>query len=308
MKEGFVGMHISYNLRRKLIAYLMLVPAVFTVSFVFIYPLFNSILTSFHNENLLNPSLQGFVGLKNYIQLFSNKMVAPIFWTAAGNTFYYTLVSTLVALIIGLIIALLVNRPIYGRTFFRSLLLFPWIIPWMSTALLWMWIMDPQWGVLNDVLMRLGFIENYIQWFGSPHTAMLAFIIMNIWKLTPFMFISLLTSLQSLSSEIVESARIDGAAGINVFRYIVLPHLRPTIAGTVLIAIIWAFQAFTPIWIITQGGPLNATTTLSVFLYKKAFYEFDFGMATTIGTVWLIFLILFSFVWLRIVSPKEEIS
>lgn len=294
---------MSYKSSRRVFATILLVPSVLVIVGVIVYPLGSSIVTSFHKESLAGGT-STFIGLDNYLRLFTGPF-APLFWEAAGNTLIYALGSTLIATVIGFGLALLLTRPVRGRAFLRSMFLLPWIVPWVSASLLFMWMMDPTWGVLNDILHRVGLIDRFVPWFGSTDTAMPAFIVLNVWKLIPFMMVMIMAGLQSLPVELTDAARIDGASYPKVLRYITVPHLRPVLGAVTLISIIWGFQAFTPFWIVTQGGPQNATTTLSVYLYKQAFYSFDFGMATAIGSVWLLFLVVLSALWIRTLARGD---
>lgn len=299
---------IPQAVQRRLFAVLLLVPAVAVIGSVILYPLLAAVWMSVHQVQLAGGA-SPFVGLRNYQTLFTDPVLAPAFWSAVGNTFYYTLGSTLAAFLIGSVAALLLHGRLKARGFFRGMFMLPWVIPWVSTSLLFMWMFDPTWGIINDLLERLHIVPRYVAWFGQAQTVMPAFIVMNVWKLVPFMTVMLMAGLQSLSGEQVEAAHIDGARYHQLLRHIIFPHLRPVIAAVTLISIIWGFQAFTPMWIITQGGPEGATTTLAIFLYKEAFENFDFGIATAIGTVWLIFLIIFSFIWIRLIARNpQEIS
>jgi multiple sugar transport system permease protein len=297
--------YINYNVRRLIFAYALIAPALIVILFVVAYPLLNSIWLSFHDANMLKSlTEQPFVGLRNYITVFSGPPLTPVFLEALLNTLKLTFSSVFLSFVIGFALALLLNQSVLGRGLWRGALLMPWLVPWVSTSLLWMWIMDPQWGVVNVVLKGLGLTDAFLKWFGDPTLAMPAMIVMNVWKLYPFVMVMMLAGLQTLSEELLDAARIDGANRVQVFMHILIPHLRNVIVIVTLVPIIWGFQLFTPIWLITQGGPITSTTTLSILLYKKAFYEFDFGMATTIGTLWLIFLIVFSVVYTKLVGER----
>ena len=299
-------LQVGYRTRNMLFAYLLILPALMVILFVVASPLVSSVWLSFHEANMLKSlTEQPFIGLRNYIRVFSDPTFTPVFFQAVLNTFYLTFVSVFLSFILGFAIALLLNQRIWARGLWRGSLLMPWLVPWVSTSLLWMWIMDPQWGVINVILKGLGLTDKFLKWFGDPALAMPAMMAMNIWKLYPFVMVMLLAGLQTISEELLDAAKIDGANRFQVFVHVIVPHLRNVIVIVTLVPIIWGFQLFTPIWLITQGGPINATTTLSILLYKKAFYEFDFGMATTIGTLWLLFLIAFSVIYTKLVGERE---
>lgn len=296
---------MTTSTRSKIFAALLLLPSLLVLAVVVFYPLGYSIWMSFYDVRLAG--LQAtFVGMRNYVNLFTSPVVAPYFWEAFRNTLWFTIGSTLLATSLGVLVALILNTAFAGRALFRGLFLLPWLVPWVSASLLFMWMADPTWGVFNYVLKTLGIIAANVPWFGQTDTVLLGFIALNVWKLTPFMIIMVLAGLQSLPGELLAAARIDGANYLQLLRYIILPHLRSVLGSVTLISIIWNFQLFTPMWIISGGGPQNASTTLSIFQYKKAFYDFDFGLATSIGTVWLVFLVALSIVWVRFVMPRQQ--
>ena len=297
--------HWNSRIRRLVLGYALLVPAFGVILFTVAYPLGNSIWTSFHEANFLKSiTARPFVGLRNYLTVFSDPSFTPIFREAVTNSFYLTFTSVAISFFVGFGIALLLHQNIMARGIWRSALIMPWLVPWVSTSLLWMWIMDPQWGVFNVLLRSLGLIDKFLKWFGDPRLAMPTMMAMNVWKLYPFVMVMLLAGLQTISVDLLDAARIDGANRAQIMRFVILPHLRSVIVVVTLMPIIWGFQIFTPIWLITQGGPINVTTTLAILTYKKAFYEFDFGMATTVGTLWLLFLILFSIAWTKLIGER----
>ena len=180
--------------------------------------------------------------------------------------------------LLGFITAIVLNQSIISRNLFRGVLLTPWVVPTVVSALLWKWIFNQQYGMFNYILNSLGIIPNFIAWIGDPQTALFSVILANIWKGFPFHMIVLLAALQTIPTEIVEAAVIDGATALQRFRYITLPYLRYIIMIDLLISIIWTFQSFTTIWTMTEGGPITATTTLAISIYRTAFQAFDMGM------------------------------
>jgi multiple sugar transport system permease protein len=155
------------------------------------------------------------------------------------------------------------------------------------TALLFGWMLQPQYGVLNYLFMKLGLIDAPLVWTQHPQLAMVSIVVASAWRLTPMMIVMFLAGLQSIPNELIEASRIDGASDVQVFRHIILPLLTPVIATTVLISIINNFQQFTIIYNMTAGGPIDRTTTLSVATYTKAFTQFDMGLGSAIGVLWL---------------------
>lgn len=201
---------------------------------------------------------------------------------------------------VGFLTALVLNQDLAQRNLFRGLLLMPWIVPTVVAALLWKWIFNQQYGIFNYVLHSLGLISSFKAWIGDPSLALFSVTLANIWKGFPFHMIVLLAALQTIPPEIVEAAIIDGATALQRFRYVVLPYLRYIIMIDLLISIIWTFQSFTTIWTMTEGGPVTATTTLAISIYRTAFQAFDIGMGAAIGTIWLVAMLIFSVAFVRL--------
>ena len=169
-------------------------------------------------------------------------------------------------------------------------------------------IFNQQYGMFNYILNSLGIIPNFIAWIGDPQTALFSVILANIWKGFPFHMIVLLAALQTIPTDIVEAAVIDGATALQRFRYITLPYLRYIIMIDLLISIIWTFQSFTTIWTMTEGGPITATTTLAISIYRTAIQAFDMGMGAAIGTIWLVVMLIFSVVFVRVIGGTTKLE
>jgi multiple sugar transport system permease protein len=268
--------------------YVMIAPTVLVLAVVILWPLLRAIFLSFTDYNLLAATSgrapQG--TLENYRRL----LVEGLFWTPFFNTLIYTVGTTLLALLIGMILALLLDQPIVGRALLRSLVLIPWMVPTVVTSLLWLWILNPQYGVLNEVLLSLGIIHDRVIWLSNSQTAMPALIIATVWKAVPFYSLMLLAGLQVVSPELYDAAAIDGATAFKRFIYITIPSIRRIIMVLCVMGMIWGFQQFTIIWTTTKGGPVRATETLSITIYREAFEGFNIGFASAYGILGLIFL------------------
>ena len=242
--------------------------------FIFILiPAVVSFILSFTNYNLLNE--MKFVGFFNYIELFESKM----FWLVLINTIVYSLSVTVFATIIPIVLAAV----LYNKTKFNELIktvyFIPFITPMIAIAMVWQWIFDPNIGFLHIVL------KSNIQWIYSPETAMIAIIIVSVWKLIGYNTIIMLTGFASINSEVYEAAEVDGSGVLNTFFKITLPLLTPTIFFVIVITTISSFQVFDLIYLMTQGGPQNSTNILVYWLYKNAFEYFNIGKASSIAYV-----------------------
>lgn len=278
---------------------LLLAPAVLLLAFTVLYPLLRGIYLSFHSYSLVN-SYAGiqFVGWQNYQTLLSD----PSYRSVWATTFVFVIASVAGQFIVGFLAALALNQNIKQRNLFRALLLMPWIVPTVVAALLWKWIYNAQYGIFNYLLHQMGVIPQFQAWIGDPKLALFSVILANIWKGFPFHMIVLLAALQTVPHEMIEASIIDGASAIRRFVHIVLPFLRYLIMIDLLISIIWTFQNFTLIWTMTQGGPEDVTTTLAISIYRTAFQDFDMGLGSTIGTIWLVVLVVFSVLFVRIIG------
>jgi multiple sugar transport system permease protein len=205
-----------------------------------------------------------FVGLQNFVQIWHD----DIFRIAVWNTCLYTFVTTVFKLVLGLWLALLLNRHFRGKAFMRAFILLPFIIPTVLSTFAWKWMFDPTFSVLNWLLFHIGLIHGRINWLGDPELAMVSVIIVNVWRGVPFYAISLLAGLQTISPELHEAAAIDGARAWNRFRYVTWPLLLPVTMVIVLFSVIQTFADFQLVYVLTGGGPANATQLFATYAYQ----------------------------------------
>jgi multiple sugar transport system permease protein len=198
------------------------------------------------------------------------------------------------------------NEKMPFRSFFRGLALIPWVVPGVVVALLFLYMFNAQAGIVDYVLVKLGIIHTFVDWFGSTHDALGAEIVANIWNQIPFYMLMVLAGLQTVPEDQYEAARIDGASVVSRFFYVTLPNIRGVLVIVSSLMVIWNFNSFDTIWATTQGGPIDATTTLSVLVYRTAFDSLNLGYAAAIGFVWLIILLLFSVFYIRAVEGEKQ--
>lgn len=280
--------------------YLLLIPAFFIAGVVLIYPLLNGLRLSFTDYSLIKPSYT-WIGFQNFKTIFSD----PVYWEVFLNSIFIIFSSVAVQLLLGLAIALLLNKHIPLRGLFRSSVFIIWIIPLMVVALLWMIIFNSEFGILNFVLKEIGLIGKFIPWLGRQGAAKAAIIIVQGWRGVPFFMVMILAGLQTIPKDITDAATIDGANSVQRFFVIMLPFISHIVVLSALLSTVRLFQDITLIYILTNGGPVYATTTLAIHVYKEAFTNFQMGRAASIGVTWLIFLFILAVFYVRMVTKHE---
>jgi multiple sugar transport system permease protein len=278
-------------------------PMVVIMAGLILWPFINAILLSMTTRSLLTRA-ETYVGLANYARLFEE----ADFLRAVSNTFQFTIVSVTVKFIVGIIIALILNSRLPLRGVLTGLMLLPWIVPEVVTALTWRSIYDPIFGGLNPILMQLGLISQPRAWLAEPGLAMPSVIAVNVWKGIPFFTILLLAGMKSLDREQYDAAEVDGAGVIQRFRHITLPGLRYVIIVTLLLSIISTFNTFGLIYLMTGGGPGGATRVYSILAYEKAIVSLRFGPGAATALSMAPVMAIFIFVLARIMRPEQNIN
>ncbi len=263
-------------MRENLLAYLFLLPAILAIGLVLFYPIISLFVTSFYSRpTLTHPS--HFIALENYISVISD----PIFPTAIRNTFIWTFGVTLGQVILGMYFALILHRRFPGRWLARALVIIPWILPGIVVAVTWRFMYSQDFGLINLVLRSIGLDQLAHAWLGDVQTAMIAVIIVGIWKGFGFYTLMLLSGMQTIPTELYESARIDGASERQQLLGITLPLLRPVLITSTVLGLIWTSNYFDAIFVMTGGGPARSTETLPMFIYNTgfSFYRTEEAMA-----------------------------
>ncbi|GMQ59046.1 sugar ABC transporter permease [Vallitalea sediminicola] len=311
MKEASVAKHKSTrNFYKKMgrdkhdriFAIMLLLPAIIVVGFTTFFPIAKSVIMSFFNYKLKANAEYYWNDFLNYKELFDEGEI----FTAIGTTFKFMIITVALIFVIGLILSNILNKDVKGRAVLRSIVLLPWIIPTIVTGLLWMWIFQPQYGVLNYILMKLSIISSPINWVASMKYALYSVVTASVWRQIPFITIMLLAGMQGIPSDLYEAATIDGANSRQCFFKVTLPMLSNVIKSTLLISIITNFKQFPLFWIMTGGGPVNKTTTLAIMTYKNSFVNLNFGKGAAVSTIWLIILIVFSIVYNKVFKTARD--
>lgn len=278
-----------------LFVFILFAPSAAILLTVIAYPLVRSFFLSLTQYNLIMPNLSRFIGLKNYVDLFHDS----IFREALKNTLIFNVSSIVGGFLLGFALALLLNTKIRFQRFFRGILLTPWVIPYVIIGFLFLYMFNTKIGIMNYTLQQTGVISKFLPWMSDPALSMAAVIIANIWNQFPFHLTTMLAGLQTVPEDCIEAARIDGAGSWAVFRHITLPWLRNIIVISTTLMMIQNFNNFALIWTMTGGGPIHATTTFVIYVFEKAFVEFNFGYASAIGMVWMALLIVFAYIYMK---------
>jgi multiple sugar transport system permease protein len=266
------------------------------------YPLVQELMLSFTSTSLLSPREQVFVGLDNFNDLLETSDFHHVILITA----VYTVACVILAIGLGLVAALLLDRPFRGRGVARAAVTIPWAAPPVAVALIFAWMFNAQYGIFNHALRVLGLASANENWLDDPSLALPAILLTTIWQIFPFASVVILAALQGVSAELREAAVIDGADRLNVFKAVVWPTIQPTVTLLALFITIWSLRRFDLIWLMTQGGPIGATNTLVIELYRQGFVYRELGMAAAIGMIGLIVALVVTLVYFRVTKRAEQ--
>ena len=273
--------------REQRTGWMLLLPALILLLLVFAYPILRAFWLSLFTQNLGTQLKLVFSGLDNYGRMVGDGR----FWQSMWNTTIFTFGSVFLELILGMGVALVLNQAFRGRGIVRTISLLPWALPTALMGLAWAWIFNDQYGVVNDILRRIGVIDTGISWLGDPTLAMIAVILADVWKTTPFIALLLLAGLQSISGDLYEAHSIDGATAWQSFWKITVPLLMPQIVIALLFRFAQAFGIFDLIQVMTGGGPAGATETVSIYIYGTVMRYLDFGYGAALVVVTFVLLV-----------------
>lgn len=291
-------------MNRNLKLFIMVLPTI-AILILFTYiPIAQEIQIAFENYNLYNLSNIYFNGLDNFINIFTS--VDFNFAQIVLNTILWVVVSLIFQFTLGFGLALLLKKPFRGRGVYSGLVFYPWAVSGFAIGLVWAWIFNGQFGLINGILMRLGIINQGIGFLSDPHIALMSVIIVNIWYGIPFFAIMLLAALQSVPEELYEAAKIDGAGRFRRLLNVTIPYIRPTIASTVLLRTMWILNFPDIIYAMTNGGPANSTNTLANYMIIKMYSFYNYGQAAAIGFIIMSVLMIYAIVYLSIFSRLER--
>jgi multiple sugar transport system permease protein len=278
------------------------IPAAVLLLVVTGYPALRTVALSFLHENLANGFQAEFAGLDNFRRILADSRLRSV----VGTTALFTLLSVGAEFLIGMMLALAAESLRRGRNAVRVIFLIPWTLPTAIIAVLWTWIFNDQFGVLNAALTRIGLLDAPVAWLGQSHTAMGAMIVADVWKTTPFVFLILLAGLQNVPQDLYEAIEVDGGGWWVKFRRITWPHLMPFAFAALVFRIVQAFAIFDLVWVMTGGGPGGATETISVYTYQTYMRYLDFGYGSALAIVTVSGLALIAAVLYRALITKYE--
>jgi multiple sugar transport system permease protein len=296
-----MNVRLSRHQRDIGFAIILLLPAILLMGLTIVSPLIKSVAMSFTDYSLLAPD-NTWNNFGNYTKLLASED----FYHSLKITLVYVFFAVSIDLLIGMALAVLLNRNIRFRGFFRSIVMIPWAIPTIVTALIFLWIYQSDYGVLNYVLISTGLLQENVNWLQSMDFALSAIIVVAVFRQTPLVAVMLLAGLQNISASLYEAAKIDGASGWKLFTHITMPLLKPIISSVVLIMIVNNFQMFTLFFTLTNGGPAGATSSLAIFTYETAFSKYEMGKGSAIGVIWLVLLFSFSVIFTRLMNRDDR--
>jgi multiple sugar transport system permease protein len=285
---------LSLDARYSLLGVLLIAPTLLVFCAVIVYPLVSAIYLSVWS--LYTPTMEGeWAGVDNYTRLLSS----PEFWRSLGNNIIWTVGTLSLQMVFGILVALMLHQNILFRSLARSLVLFPYFLSTVVAVLVWRWLFNDLYGVLNHALMWLGLLDMPVDWLGSMPNAMISLVFVGAWKYFPFVVIAVLARLQSIPESLYEAAKIDGAGRFSRFTDITLPQLKDVLIVIVLLRTIWDFKEFDLIYLLTGGGPVIATQTLPLMVYKEAFSLNRMGAASAVAVVMMLLMLVFMSFYLR---------
>lgn len=284
---------------------MLVVPTLLITTIFILIPVIDSVFKSFLDykvKNIISGKPGTWNNFANYTKLFSNDKLVP----AIATTFFFVAVVVLLQFALGMSLALILNSKIKGSRFLRSIMMIPWVVPTVISALVWMWIYQPQYGLLKYLVQFFsgGAITDFAM-LNSPSTALWGVIIAALWKQIPLTSLLLLAGLQNVPGDMLEAATVDGANNVRKFFSIVLPYMKSVVKVTLSMAIIENFKQFPLFWTMTGGGPENATTTLAILSYREAFVSNNLGSGAAVTTVWMLLMIFVVFFYNKFMGKSN---
>jgi len=281
---------------------LLILPSILLILALLVYPVAYGVWLSFFKKHSFFPE-QRFVGLANYIYLLKN----PEFWMSVWYGTVYSVSTICLQVIVGVIAALIVNESFKGRNFVRGVILFPYVIPAVVAIILWKWLLNNQFGLVNYILVSIGITEQPISWMGKDHI-MTSLIIISVWEFFPFVVLSVLARMQSIPPALYEAAKVDGAGAFRRFFHVTLPQLRNVLFVVILLRSIWMFTKFDTVWLLTQGGGAEKyIRTLPVYAYMRTFMYYQAGLGSTLAVIMFLILVGFTMIYFKMFRREEGI-
>ena len=274
---------------------LYLFPTLVILGLLVAYPLVNNLINSFSEGGV-------FPALGNYKKLFADRY----FRSDLKNTFQWLLYTVPFEMFFGLLFAILLNSKIRMKKMFRTIFIVPWVIPASVVCIIWRWIYNADYGILNYILQALHLIDNNQLWVSDPAQVLKCIAVVYVWKIAPFVMIMYLSGLQSISGDLYESARLDGANWLEQVGYITLPLLFPVMRSVILVSVIWSLNSFVYVYSISGGGPARVSEIVQIFIYKTGIEQFNFEYSAAAANIFLLIVMVIAFAYIFITEKKEN--
>lgn len=282
--------------------YLLLLPSLLLLFLVVAYPTIYGFFISVREMRLTRPGLNGWVGMKHYVAMMSDR----VFWISLKNTAIWVVAAVTIEMALGFVAALALNRNLPGTKIFGILILLPYFLPNVVAGHMWALLLDPRLGVINDILVRLGILSTYKAWFADPNTALAATILVEAWHGFPFFALLFLAGLKGIPEDLYKAAAVDGAGAFTKFRLITVPMLKTVITAAVILRVISLVNSPDLLLVLTGGGPGNSTQVLSLYAFQTAYRDFNFGYAGALSVVMFFILMVFATVYIRLARITKE--
>ncbi|WP_456399015.1 carbohydrate ABC transporter permease [Mesoaciditoga sp.] len=279
----------------------MLFPTFTIVAVLTYYPTIKGILLAFENYTVFTFQNIQFVGLQNFETIFSD----PNFFIALWNTIWWIALSVAFQFVLGFALALLMRKPFKGRGVYAGIVFYPWALSGFALGILWSWLLNGQFGLINDILMKLHLIHHGIDFLSNPSYAFISVIAVNVWYGIPFFAIMILAALQSIPNSLYEAAEIDGAGSVSKFFNVTLPYIKPTVVSTLLLRVIWVMNFPDIIYGMTKGGPAGSTNILATYMINIVYFESDYSKASAVGLIIISILTAYALTYLKFTSSYE---
>ena len=281
---------------------LYIVPALLIVALVMLYPLVYTLVMGFFKNTLFKEATE-FFGIGQYIKLFGDE----VFVGSIGHTLVWTFGSVFFQFTLGFVMAMILHQDfVKGKTVLRIFLMIPWVLPSVIGSAVWKWMYNADYGLINFLLKAIGLIDENRTWLSSTQTAMPAIIAVNVWKMFPYVMLMIEAALQGVSKDLKEAALIDGANKFEIFRNVTWTAIAPQCYSVLLLMTVWTLNAFTFVYNLTEGGPAHSTEVMAMFIYKKAFTDYDFGLASAASTVLFSICMIISLVYIVMTNRRED--
>ncbi|WP_246998279.1 carbohydrate ABC transporter permease [Halosolutus gelatinilyticus] len=281
--------------------YLPIVPVMVLVGVFILYPITQAIYSSFFSKSLLSPDDAEFVGAANYLEIWTNPDIHQVLW----NTFIWVTVGSIAAIIFGFVLGWLLYEKLPYTSVASAIVLIPWVLPRVVGASIWQFMFGGDQGIINELLVQLGIIDEYLVMLGSGELSLWPPIVGMIWRLAPLFALLTLTSLQGIDEHLYEAARMDGATPWEQFRHITLPLMKYNLAIGFLLMLIYNIRNFSMVWVMTEGGPGVSSSTLPVMIYRTAFVDFNVGLASALSVLLFVVLLVFSYYYIKVYDKLQ---